>query len=220
MHCPTLDELPPPPVGKTGWPWIDECNQLPSTITPDSVWPKVSIVTPSYNQGNFIEETIRSVLLQGYPNLEYIIIDGGSSDGSVEIIRKYEKWLRHWISEPDQGQSDAIAKGFKVADGEIIAWLNSDDYYHPKAVQKAVEVFQHMFVELIYGHCDILDRLGNFVERSHAPEFDYARLRVVDFIWQPATFIRRSAYNNVGGIDISLHWVMDWDLWLRIGQKK
>src|SRR4030042_6265175 len=126
MRCPTLKELPSPPQGKTGWPWTEESPQLHNTMPDGSPWPKISIVTPSFNQGQFIEETIRSVLLQGYSDLEYIIIDGGSKDDSIELIRKYEKWLTYWVSEPDHGQSHAINKGFRKASGEIVAWLNSD----------------------------------------------------------------------------------------------
>jgi len=129
MRCPTLSELPPPPEGKTGWPWTVESRQLPDTMPDGSPWPRISIVTPSYNQGQFIEETIRSVLLQGYPDLEYIIIDGGSTDESVEIIKKYSPWLKYWVSEPDKGQAHAINKGFECATGSVGAYLNSDDYY-------------------------------------------------------------------------------------------
>ncbi|GAI34604.1 unnamed protein product, partial [marine sediment metagenome] len=140
MRSPTLTHLPPPPAGKTGWPWIEESPQLPDTLPDGSLWPRVSIITPSYNQGQFIEETIRSVLLQGYANLEYIIMDGGSTDDSVEIIRKYEPWLTYWVSEPDRGQAHAIDKGFARSTGEILAWLNSDDTYLPGAIAKSVRL--------------------------------------------------------------------------------
>src|ERR1700758_987177 len=119
MRCPTLDELPPPPIDKDGWPWTDDSPQLPDATVDGKPWPLLSVITPAYNQGQFIEETIRSVLLQGYPNLEYIIIDGGSKDGTVEVIRKYERWLSYWVTEPDNGQSHAINKGFRRARGEI-----------------------------------------------------------------------------------------------------
>ena len=112
MRCPSLRELPTPPPGKTGWPWTEESAQLPEQMPDGSVWPRISIVTPSFNQAAFVEETIRSVLLQGYPSLEYFIIDGASSDSSVELIKKYERWLTGWVSERDRGQSHAINKGF------------------------------------------------------------------------------------------------------------
>src|SRR4030095_5356658 len=105
MQCPTLSELPPPPPGKTGWPWTEESRRLPEQKPARCRWPVISVAMPSPYQGKFIQETIRSVLLQGYPELEYIIIDGGSTDESVEIIKKYEPWLTHWVSEPDRGQS-------------------------------------------------------------------------------------------------------------------
>ena len=145
MRCPTLSELPPPPPGKSGWPWTEETPMAPPTLPDGSPWPRVSIVTPSYNQGQYLEETIRSVLLQGYPDLEYIIIDGGSTDESVTIIEKYAPWLAYWVSEPDRGQSHAINKGFARATGEIYAWLNSDDYYWPGAIVIAARaVLQHL----------------------------------------------------------------------------
>lgn len=127
MICPRLSELPPPPEGKTGWPWTEETPPLPPTRPDGSPWPRISVVTPSYNQGQFIEETIRSVLLQGYPDLEYIIMDGGSTDDSVETIRKYERWLHYWKSARDGGQSAAINAGLEHASGGWGNWLNSDD---------------------------------------------------------------------------------------------
>src|SRR5882724_1025422 len=118
MHSPTLADLPPSTPVRTGWPWTVETPSLPPLRPDGTPWPRVSIVTPSYNQGQFIEEAIRSVLLQGYPDLEYIIIDGGSSDQSVEIIKKYEPWLAYWISARDKGQSQAINRGFARAKGD------------------------------------------------------------------------------------------------------
>ena len=109
MKCPALSELLKPPKEMTGWPWTSESSSITSS---DEPWPKITVVTPSFNQAEYIEATIRSVLLQGYPNLEYIIIDGGSTDGSVDIIKKYNTWITYWISEPDMGQYDAINKGF------------------------------------------------------------------------------------------------------------
>ena len=117
MRCPTLAELPPPPAGKSGWPWTFETRRLPPTRSDGLAWPRISVVTPSYDQGQFIEETIRSVLLQGHPDIEYVIINRGSADQSVEIIRRYEPWLTYWVSEKDRGQAHAINKGFSRTTG-------------------------------------------------------------------------------------------------------
>ena len=140
----TLKDLPPSPPEKTGWPWTEQTEPLPPRMPDGSEWPRISIVTPSYNQGEFIEETIRSVLLQGYPNLEYIIIDGGSKDNSIELIKKYEKYLAYLVSEPDKGQSHAINKGFRRATGVLVGWQNSDDFYHSGAFEAAAKAcFAH-----------------------------------------------------------------------------
>ena len=217
MRCPTLDELPPPPAGKTGWPWTEESPQLPDTMPGGSHWPRVSIVTPSYNQGQFIEETIRSVLLQGYPDLEYIIIDGGSTDGSVEIIRKYEHRLAYWVSEPDRGQSEAINKGWQRASGQIMAWLNSDDTYGPGAVARAVDFFlKRSEADIIYGGVKFARGDGSPICSVAAREpFDPRELLLRDFISQPATFLRRTAVEALGWLDTNLHHAMDYGYWLR-----
>ena len=153
-RCPTLAELPTPPAGKTGWPWTVETPPLPPARPDGSPWPRISIVTPSYNQGQFIEETIRSILLQGYPDLEYIIIDGGSTDQSVEIIKKYEPWLTYWVSEKDRGQAHAINKGFARVSGEIGGYLNSDDFYLPNALSAAAVSFIRLRWDLFIGRSD------------------------------------------------------------------
>src|SRR5688572_24844846 len=144
MSSPSLAQMPPPPPEKTGWPWTEESPQLPDTMPNGQPWPKITIVTPSYNQGQFLEETIRSVLLQGYPNLEYIIMDGGSTDGSVDIIRKYEPYIAYWVSTTDRGQSHAINKGFSLATGHLMGWLNSDDVYAPNALMSIAQSLQVM----------------------------------------------------------------------------
>ena len=144
MRCPILKELPSPPPGKTDWPWTEESIQLPDKMPDGSSWPKISIVTPSLNQGQFLEETIRSVLLQGYPDLEYIIIDGGSTDDTLKVIQRYESLLAYWISEKDEGMYNAINKGFSIATGEIMAWLNSDDKYTPWALNVIGDIFRKL----------------------------------------------------------------------------
>lgn len=151
MHCPRLSELPPPPAGKTGWPWTVASKRLASGRDNGTVWPRISVVTPSYNQGQFIEETIRSVLLQGYPDLEYMVIDGGSTDGSVEIIKKYSRWLTYWCSEKDRGQAHAINKGLEQATGQIGAYLNSDDCYLPGALAHVGRTYRRFQFDVFVG---------------------------------------------------------------------
>jgi len=217
MRCPTLSELPPPPPGKTGWPWTEESPQLPETMPDGSSWPRVSIVTPSYNQAQFIEETIRSVLLQGYPNLEYIIIDGGSTDSSVGIIKKYEPWLSYWVSEVDRGQAEAVNKGWRRARGEILAYLNSDDTYLPQTVETVVSSFhEHQDVGMVYGDCNLIDEEGETIGPMPGEKFTLEKMLWRNVVPQPAAFIRRSVLERVGLLDENLHHCMDYDLWLRI----
>jgi glycosyltransferase involved in cell wall biosynthesis len=221
MRCPGLDELPSPPPGKRGWPWTEQTGPLPAQMNNGRPWPRISIVTPSFNQCRFIEETIRSVLLQGYPDLEYIIIDGGSTDGSADIIRKYEPWLASWTSGPDRGQSDAVNKGWQRASGEIVAYLNSDDTYQPGALARAAECFAAWPDTLLaYGDAGLIDedsaRLRNHRMRP------LSMLQLVcwhPLVPQPAVFLRRSALQTAGGLDPALHYVMDYDLWVRVARR-
>jgi glycosyltransferase involved in cell wall biosynthesis len=220
MRCPTLNELPPPP-GKTGWPWTEESPQLPDTISDGRPWPRISIVTPSLNQGQFIEETIRSVLLQGYPNLEHIIIDGGSTDNSVEIIKKYEKWISFWVSEKDRGQSHAINKGWKKSNGDILAWINADDICCPGAIDAVVERFcEKNDVVLVCGAANTTDVYGNKVLfTKSSPDINpYTMLKNSGGVpTQPSVFLRRRVLDEVGYLNTRLHYVMDWEYWIRIG---
>ncbi len=215
---PTLNVLPIPPFGKSGWPWTEENPSLPNTMPNGRPWPMVSIVTPSYNQAQFLEETIRSVLLQGYPNLEYIIMDGGSTDGSLDIIHKYKPWLSYWVSKPDNGQSNAINNGWLQAHGEIIAYINSDDTYEIGAFENVAKYFSnHTDVDMMYGDCNMIDEDGRFIKDAPTMDYDFKALVCNKwFIPQQAAFIRRKVLEKIVGVDESLYMVMDWDLWLRI----
>lgn len=181
-------------------------------------WPKVSIVTPSYNQGQFIEETIRSVLLQGYPNLEYIIIDGGSSDNTPEIIREYEPWLTYWVSEPDRGQSHAINKGLRQSTGEIVAYLNSDDIYLPGTFRAVCAYFhKQSVVDVAYGDCRIINEDSQKLSLWRSLPFNLFREVCQNFIYQPTLFMRRRVVQKIGYFDESLRYTMDIDYWYRAG---
>jgi glycosyltransferase involved in cell wall biosynthesis len=216
MSCPNLSELPPPSLGKIGWPWTEESKQLPDAMPDGSPWPRISIVTPSYNQAIFVEETIRSVLLQGYPNLEYIIIDGKSTDNSVTLIQKYEKWLTSWISEPDKGQSEAINKGWRRSTGELIAYINSDDLYNPGTFSRVAQFFsQNPTIGIVYGAYLLINGQGSIRYSIEAPDFDLAQLLLSDFIGQPTVFLRSSVLRQIGELDPTLQYVMDYEFLLR-----
>jgi glycosyltransferase involved in cell wall biosynthesis len=180
--------------------------------------PLVSIITPSFNQAAFLEETMLSVINQDYPNVEYFVIDGGSTDGSVEIIRKYEHRIAYWTSEMDNGQSHAINKGWKHAHGEIVAYLNSDDTYQPGAISKAVEALAtHPEWAMVYGDCGIMDEHGKLIDMWIAQPFDLMSLICNCRIGQPSAFIRRLALEDVGMMDESFFMAMDYDLWTKLG---
>ena len=177
----------------------------------------ISIITPSFNQAQYLEQTIDSVLSQNYPDLEYIIIDGGSTDGSVDIIKKYEKHLAWWVSESDEGQSHAINKGIKRATGEIINWLNSDDYYEPNTLKLVSEAFNDPAIKCFCGRSRLFDEKGN-VNHSRGTDI-YAGNLPKSIGWaridQPETFFRKSAWERVGLLNEQLHYTMDREWWMR-----
>lgn len=182
--------------------------------------PLVSIITPSFNQGRFLEQTMRSVLEQDYPRIEYIVIDGGSSDNSVEIIGKYADKLAYWVSERDKGQTDALNKGFSKAHGEFLAWMNSDDAYYPGAVSAAVAYLQeHPEIGMVYGDLDFIDENDRVIGRFNAAQTDLARLRRgFVHIPQPAAFFRAEHWRKVAPLDPSFYFAMDYDLWVRLAK--
>lgn len=183
--------------------------------------PLVSIITPSYNQGQYIENTIKSVLSQDYSYIEYIIVDGDSTDNTIDILKKYDNKIR-WISEPDNGQSDAINKGFNMSKGEVVAWLNSDDLYCPGGIKAAVDIFlQCPDVAMIYGDGYEIDEKGEAIQKFPATQrFDLWKLIYVwDYILQPTVFMKKNSLFDVGLLDTSLNWCMDWDLWIRFAKR-
>jgi glycosyltransferase involved in cell wall biosynthesis len=213
---PRLGDLPSPPPGRTGFPWTEESPSLPQT----RAMPRVSIVTPSFNQARFLEETIRSVLLQGYPNLEYFVIDGGSTDGSVEIIRKYAPWLSDWVSEPDEGQIFAIKKGWSQSTGEILAYLNSDDTYLPGAVFQAVKTWQaNDHAPAVCGGELLIDAEGMVIQERLISQVTWHSLIASNFVPQPAIFLRRNALTQAGGLDTQYRCSFDYELWIRIARQ-
>ena len=183
--------------------------------------PLVSILTPSFNQARYLETTIQSVLSQDYPRLEYIIVDGGSTDGSVGIIRKYSDRLAWWVSEKDRGQTDAINKGFAHATGGIFAWINSDDTYEPRAVGQAVKYLtEHPEVGMVYADCNYINEDGRAIGRFPAAQTDLPRLRRgYVHIPQQTMFFRADLWKQVGPLDPSFYFAMDYDLWTRIAAR-
>lgn len=197
-------------------------------------FPHISIITPSYNQGKFLAETIESVISQaGDFSIDYIIVDGGSTDNSVDIIKSYESILHElrwpiackgitfrWLSEKDKGQTDALLKGFRMTNGIILAWLNSDDVYLPGALQSTAGIFRdYPETGLLYGDAHYCNMAGTIIGRYRTEEFDFDKLAWFNFICQPSAFFRKDAFEAVGGLDDTLHFAMDYDLWIRIGRR-
>lgn len=178
----------------------------------------VSVITPSYNQAHYLEATIRSVLEQDYDAVEYIIIDGGSTDGSVDIIRRYADRLAYWVSEKDRGQTDALNKGFARARGDILAWLNSDDTYEPGAIREAVDYLKaHPEAGMVYGDANFIDEHGRVIGRFPSAQTDYRRLRNgYVHVAQQSSFFRADLWRKVGPLDPTFYFAMDYDLWVRL----
>lgn len=181
--------------------------------------PLVSIITPSFNQGRFIRRTIESVLSQDYPKLEYLVMDGGSTDETLDILRSYGNRLT-WRYGPDGGQADAVNAGISLARGEILGWLNSDDTYQPGAVKAAVTYLAaHPDTAMVYGNAHYIDEQDRVIGIYPTEDFDWHRLAKACFICQPAAFFRRSAIEIVGGLDARLQYCMDYELWIRLGRR-
>ena len=216
MSAAQSEKWPPKLSGKTGWPW-EPVAAASSTGGSLEKLPTISIVVVSFNQAAYLEEAIRSLLLQDYPHLEIFVADGGSRDGSVEIIRRYEPWLAGWFSEPDRGQSDALNKGFKRVKGEILNWLCSDDLLQPGALHHVGEFFRE------HPNADVLAGGGRWQydtspEKSHdcpVNESIFAALPIRNLVFQPSCFFRGQVLQTAGPIREDLHYAMDWELWCR-----
>jgi GT2 family glycosyltransferase len=214
------------------WPWSGPRYQYPAAMPSGHSWPRISLVTVTFNQGAYLEQTLRSVLLQGYPNLEYIVIDGGSTDDTAAILSRYERELAHCISEPDDGQGDALNKGFRRTTGEILAWLNSDDYYLPDTLVRVALAFDHYPTDMVVGGCQLIQGQNNTPFRTHHCAMPFAspvRMpvgRLLDiygcwqqgeFFYQPEVFWSRDIWDRAGGrVDETLYYSMDYELWVRM----
>jgi glycosyltransferase involved in cell wall biosynthesis len=218
--CFSINDLPSPPINKVGWPWTEQSQLLPEYMPDGSEWPRISIVTASYNYDRFLEETIRSVLLQGYPNLEYIIIDGDSKDTSPEIIKKYASFLTYWVSEPDQGQTDAINKGYRKCTGDIFSWLNSDDIYKRNTLLEVAGYYRKGY-EFIAGSCKNFYFETNTEEVINSSQWTFSRyLRFWSyppktFLPQPSVFLSKRITDKCFPLDIGLYCAMDQQYFLR-----
>lgn len=215
-----LNQLPAPPSGKTGWPWTEESEYANLHVNEGKALPRISIITPSFNQGEFIEETIRSIILQNYSNLEYIIIDGCSTDNSVEIIRRYEPWLSFWTSEPDNGQSHAINKGFERCTGDLVNWICSDDLLCKNALNKFASEFYSGNNYCYIGKCLLVDKSGKNLGSTISSISDIDELTDIPSYWRKKDSIAQQSalyplnvVNKIGGLKEKNHYTMDYELW-------
>lgn len=210
-----VKDLPPPPLGRTGWPWTEGSPVFES----DGNWQRISVVTPSYNQVAYLEETIRSVLLQSYPNLEYLIIDGGSDDGSIEIIKKYGDYLTYWVSEKDRGQADAINKGFRRSTGDFVGWQNSDDYYHWNAFWTVAQAAkQNPNCDIFYGPTDYVDERGKFIRTFETPH-DMGQMLPYANVCNQSMFLKRRIFDEGNFIDETFRHALDYEYFVRLARK-
>jgi glycosyltransferase involved in cell wall biosynthesis len=209
-----LKKIPAPSVKKSGWPWTEQTD--PSLYDKSINWPKITIVTPSFNQGMFIEETIRSVLLQNYPNLEYIIIDGGSTDETKEILEKYSPWISYWQSEKDEGQGQAINRGFSLASGTYYSWLNSDDYYLQNVFCIIAQKFLASKSDFIYGYGYSYHVNNDSLELIIVHPFLDLFIKIPSLV-QPSTFWSFKIHQPIWE---ELHCSIDYELWLRMVKGK
>ncbi|HKQ26557.1 MAG TPA: glycosyltransferase family 2 protein [Burkholderiales bacterium] len=217
---PTGAGFPAPPPGSDGWPWTPTKAQTP--LAHDGNWPRMTVVTPSYNQAYYLERTIRSVLLQGYPNLEYIVIDGGSTDDSAEIIRKYERWISFWVSERDNGQAGAINRGLKLATGDWLAWQNSDDIFYPGAFAAiAMRSLKKPHADLIIGNINLIDENDRVLSdlRYVRPTFK-ALLAEGMVLTNQAAFWRRSVHDRIGWLKEDMVCAFDYEWFLRVLEQR
>lgn len=216
------EKLPLSLLGKTEWPWTKQSHLPSDKMSDGSRQPRITVVTPSYNQSQFIEEAIRSVLLQGYPNLEYIVIDGGSTDGSIEVIRKYEQYLAYWVSEKDQGQSSAINKGFAHSTGDILCWINSDDMLKPNALKVVAQSLKNRLEPAwLVGACEFISSEGSHIVNKYPGDitFESTLVWTKNSFPQPAVFWNRAMWEATGGrLDENLHYAMDFNLWLSMAK--
>lgn len=210
----TIDKLPPPlNAARKGYPWTVG-TPIPSSGVD---YPKISIVTPSYNQALYLEETIRSVLLQSYPNLEYIVIDGGSQDDSIQILEYYSDFITYWVSEKDEGQTDAINKGFSRASGEIMGWLNSDDILLPNALQTIAKVMmKNPNIAVVTGWRKVYDENTVFIRNLAFGLLSKEFIRHLCAVFQETTYWRREVYEKIGALKTSHRYAMDYQYWQRM----
>ena len=217
----TVDDLPPPPPGKTGWPWTEGSASVPDALPKGGAWPKITVAASSYNQAQFIEEAIRSVLLQGYPNLEYIVVDDCSTDNSVAVIERYREHLTYWVNPSNRGAANVVNQGWAEASSGILGRLSSDDAYRPRTLEHVADTF-HRNPEclVVSGAIDLIDIDSRTIMSRGPRSFDAANiLGGRSAPWTIATFFERQVLEEVGGLSESLRHVADWDFSIRVARR-